>query len=506
MQPTSPAVAPVIEHAPLSSPPSPPLRPRRAKRRRARSSRWARLLVFVVVVIGVLALVGGEQPGESVYIAAAAQARTTFRYDRALALYAAAARQNPSDGRPYCLRGDVLTLQQEAKSAEAAYLRCTQLSPDDPRAWLSLGDARQTNHDSAGAVAAWTQSAALGGANALRRLGVADERQQRFDDAVAEWQRLPASDPEALEHLGVIALWRGDTATARADLVAARAQPSAFRDEIDAGGFAVFAAQPPATSDAYGRMGYAFLSQGMSTLALRPLQTAITLDPNNGDAHAYLGWALWQSGQTSDALAQETLARRLSPHLAFGWYASGEMAVAAGKFTDAENDFLQGVTYDGRNSTIWDALGHVQRQLRKYYQAELDFQNAATLSSDPRFTIDWLHYFTDFHIGFSSSDTARYAANTAIRMFPENGEVRDLVGAIYDLSGLINDAYFQWQQANALDPTDPGPYIGLARYAENQSDFVQAAWELRTALALQPNGPDAPAAHALLAVVADVAV
>ncbi|MGH2486145.1 MAG: tetratricopeptide repeat protein, partial [Ktedonobacterales bacterium] len=322
----------------------------------------------------------------------------------------------------------------------------------------------------------------------------------------ADWKRLPASDPEALEHLGVFALWRGDTATARADLVAVRAQPSAYRDEIDAGGFAVFAAQPPTTSDAYGRMGYAFLSTDMTTLALRPLQTAIALDPNNGDAHAYLGWALWQTGKTSDALAQETLARRLSPHLAFGWYASGEMAVATGKFSDAEHDFLEGVTYDGRNSALWDALGHVQRQLRKYYDAELDFQNAATLSSDPQYTIDWLHYFTDFHIGFSSSDTARYAANTAIGMFPENGAVRTLVGAIYDLSGLVNDAYFQWQQAITLDPSDPRPYIGLARYAENQGDFVQAAWELRTALALQPDGPDAPAAHALLAVVADVAV
>jgi Flp pilus assembly protein TadD len=304
----------------------------------------------------------------------------------------------------------------------------------------------------------------------------------------------------------VIALWRGDVATARADLVAARAQPSAFRDEIDAGGFAVFAAQPPATSDAYGRLGYAFLSQGMTTLALRPLQTAITLDPDNGDAHAYLGWALWQIGQTTDALTQETLARRLSPHLAFVWYASGEMAVAAGKFTDAENDFLVGVTYDGRNSTLWDALAHVQRQLRKYYDAELDFQNAATLSSDPQFTIDWLRYFTEFHIGFTSSDTARYAANTAISRFPENGEVRNLVGAIYDLSGLVNDAYFQWQQAITLDPSDPSPYVGLARYAENQGDFVQAAWELRTALALQPDGPDAPAARALLAVVVDVVV
>lgn len=502
MQPTPPTIAPAIAPAPPS--PAPP-RSRRVKRR-ARASRRARLLMTIVVVVGILALIGCEQPGEGSYIAAAAQARTTLRYDRALELYSAAARQNPSDGRPYCLRGDVLTLQQELKSAEAAYLRCAQLSPSDPQAWLSLGDARQSNHETASAVAAWQQSAARGGTNALRRLGVAYERQQRFDDAATEWRRLPASDPEALEHLGVIALWRGDIATARADIVAARAQPSAYRDEIDAGGFAVFAAQPPATSDAYGRMGYAFLSQGMTTLALRPLQTAITLDPDNGDAHAYLGWALWQIGQTSDALAQETLARRLSPHLAFGWYASGEMAVAAGKFTDAENDFLEGVSYDGRNSTLWDALAHVQRQLRKYYNAELDFQNAATLSSDPQFTIDWLHYFTDFHIGFMSSDTARYAANTAISRFPENGAIRNLVGAIYDLSGLVNDAYFQWQQAITLDPSDPSPYVGLARYAENQGDFVQAAWELRTALALQPDGPDAPAARALLAVVADVAV
>lgn len=500
MQPSMPAVAPpasVAAPSPVTSVSSRTARPPRRGLSR-------RLVVFALVVAAVLTSVGGVQPSEATYLAAAAQARVSYRYDRALDFYTAAARQNLSDGKPFCLRGDVLTLQQELNSAVEAYLRCTQLSPNSGAAWLSLGDARQAVGDGQGAIAAWQTSAAHGDRTALRRLGVAYERQQRFEDALTIWRRLPADDPQALEHLGLLALWSGDTETARTDLVAARAQPSAFADELDEGGFAVFAAIPPTTSVDYGRLGYAFLRVGMSALALRPLQTAISLDSTNGDAHAYLGWALWQQGQAVDARAQLALGRQLSPHLAFGWFASGQVAANDGKLADAEQDFLAALTYDGKNSLIWDALAHVQRQLRKDYQAELDFENAATLSGDPAYTIDWLRYFADYHIGFTSSDTARYAANTALKAFPDNGEVHALVGDIYNLSGLINDAYFQWQHAQSLDPTLTAPYVELARYAEQQGDFVQAAWELRTALALLPNGPDAKEARVLLAIVADV--
>lgn len=502
MQPSTPAVASPIAPAP------PPVvsAPRGAAPPVSRPARRRRLLVFALALAALLVVVGGEQPSEAAYLTAAAQAKTSYRYDHALSFYAAAAQQNPTDGKPYCLSGDVLTRQQELKSAVGAYLRCTQISPNDGHAWLSLGDARQAIGDTPGAMAAWQTAAQHGDTNALRRLGLAYEQQQRFDDALADWQRLPADDPEALEHLGLLALWSGDTDTARTDLVAAGSQPSAFADELDEGGFAVFAALPPTTSDEYGRLGYAFLRVGMTGLALRPLRTAIILDPQNGDAHAYLGWALWQKGQATDARAQLALGRQLSPRLAFGWYASGEVAANDGKLSDAENDFLAALTYDGKNSLIWDALGHVQRQLREYYKAELAFENAATLSGDPRYTVDWLHYFTDYHIGFASSDTARYAANTALKSFPDNGAVHALVGDIYDLSGLVNDAYVQWRQALTLDPTLTEPYVGLARYAENQGDFVEAAWELRTALALEPDGPDAPQARAQLAIVADIQV
>lgn len=502
MQPATPSIATPTERS--TALPA-VLEPPRARRVVARSrGRWP--VAGALFVVALISVVGCAQPGESAYLAAGARARASYRYDRALNLYAAAARQNPSSGTPYCERGQVFALQQELTRAVDAYRRCAQLSPGDAGAWLSLGDAWQAAGDLTPAITAWQAAASHGSVEALRRLGLAYEQQQRFADAKADWLRLPANDPQRQEHLGLYALLDGDFVTAQADLVAARSQPSAFADELTEGGFAVFAAIPPTTSADFGRLGYAFLRENMATLALRPLRMAIALDPHNGDAHAYLGWALWQQGDASDARAELALGRQLSSHLAFGWYASGEVATSDGNLAEAESDFLAGLTYDGRNPLLWDALGHVQRNLRKYYQAELAFQNAATLSGDPAFTIDWLHYFTDYHIGFNSSDTARFAANTAVKAFPDNGAVHALVGEIYDLSGMTDDSYFQWQQAITLDPTLPGPYVGLARYAENQGDFVQAAWELRLALALQPDGPYAAQARSLLAIVADVQV
>src|SRR5690348_8795574 len=111
MQPPMPAVASPIAPAPpaaVSVPHRAALVSPPARRRR--------LLAFALALAALLVVLGGEQPGEAAYLTAAAQAKTSYRYDRALSFYADAARQNPKDGKPYCLRGDVLTLQQEVKS------------------------------------------------------------------------------------------------------------------------------------------------------------------------------------------------------------------------------------------------------------------------------------------------------------------------------------------------------------------------------------------------------
>src|SRR5262249_43071315 len=162
----------------------------------------------------------------------------------------------------------------------AAYYHCLALHPRDPAAtWLGLGDAFESQLDLKSAAAigsratspqlgfyyenlgrfaemAWQRSAALGSRSALRRLGLYYENLGRFADAGTTWARLPTSDPQALVHLGLYALWQGDLTTAQQDFLAARATPNQYTEVLADNGFLVLAALPTLDGGLRGRLGF----------------------------------------------------------------------------------------------------------------------------------------------------------------------------------------------------------------------------------------------------------
>jgi Flp pilus assembly protein TadD len=73
-----------------------------------------------------------------------------------------------------------------------------------------------------------------------------------------------------------------------------------------------------------------------------------------------------------------------------------------------------------------------------------------------------------------------------------------LQGQIEDDLGHPTDAFYLYQRAAALNPTDPGPWFELGRSTLASGDVVPAVVELRTALALQPTGSYAGETRRLL--------
>lgn len=465
---------------------------------------WLRVSVlYTLALAGIAVVVAPVGPSVNQYLAAAATARAAYRYDRALAWYAAASAQAPDDPQPHCLAGDVYTLQQEWQSAAGAYRTCATVGSGDPNAWLELGDALNAAGDLTGARGAWQRAVAAGSVTAHRRLGLLDERQQRFAEALREWALLPPADPQALEHLGLLALWRGDFATARTDFVAARAMPNQFADQIVDGGFVLFAAQAQTGPQGLGRLGYLFLSAGMPAFALAPLRQAIAEKSEFGDAHAYLGWALWELRDMAAARPEIAAGLRLAPHLSFADFAAAEVAAADGQAQQALALAQRGLMLDARNPALWDLDGQLELAEHQYPQAEVAYDNAAQLSNDPAYTLDALQVYADHGLGLASG-RAHSATIAALQRFPDNSEVSYFVSAVDAELGYTTIAYYTAVAAQALNPANPDPYVLLARYSLNQGDYVAAALDLRTALALSPHGPHAAEAAALLAPLAGV--
>ena len=478
---------------------SPPHLPRRA----------LAVAACVVVLIGLALAIAPVQPTIEQYLAAAARDRAIQRYDLALSQYAAAHTAADADPRPLCDTADVRALQHEWPAAIASYRACLARDGanggDNGAAWLALGDALAASGDTSGAAHAWQRAADRGAPDGLRRLATAQETAGHAAAAERAWQLLPRGDAQALAHLGILALWRGDLPTAQQDFLSALERPSGDLDTIRSAGFIDLAGALSQQADWPARLGYAFLSIGLPRLALDPLRHAVAGGSTSAPAHAYLGWALWLTDDRATGAAEIATARALDPQLSFAWFASGEIAAARGDLAGADTALQQGLTLDDSNSAIWAAEARVLLAQHDYFQADLAFGNAARLSADPSATIEWLQFYLDYGYGINDRRAAT-AAQAAIGRWPQNEPLRFQLAEVYAQMRQPAFSFYAAIQARALDPTDPGPHILLAQSSLAAGDLVAAAAELRTALALRPDGPRSGEARDLLAPIADIAV
>jgi tetratricopeptide (TPR) repeat protein len=479
-----------------------PARTQRIARRGYRQQPWRRLAGWALALVAVLAAVTFAGPNVADLYAAATAARTSWRYDRALAFYAQAERLDPDNPHPHCLTGEVLALQQRYVQAAAEFARCQRMGEAGPGVWLALGDADQAHGDAAGAEQAWLRSASAGGATARRRLALLYEAEGRFDRAGAQWRALGSQDGQARAHLGLLALRVGDDETARADFVAARNLPGFSGQDLVDQGFVVLAAQGASDAPGLTAVGVAFVRAGMLPFARLPLEQAIGQDPTYGPAHAYLAAAELAAGEQATASAEVAAARRLIPGDSFTLFEAAELEMAAGAWDAARDDLTLAIRADGQNPVLWAEQGRVWVYLRNYVAADLSYQRAAQLSNEPQFTEEYLSFFVDHRFGVGSGGRAFDAATSAAARWPDSSRVQSLAAQIYDLANQPVLAYTTYQRANRLDPSDPLPYFALGRVAFNGGDFDLAVTDLRTAVALRPDGPFAGQARQLLAPLA----
>ena len=497
--------APVMERAAAGAPAA----------ARKRPDLLAALALAVIIVVAL----APQRPSVTSLLDAAASQRVAYRYDRALALYAEARMESPSDPRPVCAQGETLTLQREMAAAAAAYQTCATLAPGDAGTWLALGDALAAAgaaSDDARSAAAWRQAAQLGSGEAWARLATRAERLGQFDDATRDWAQALAGDAQgapghvgdlgdlgdlgevAAAHLGLLALARGDMAAARGHLARVERSTSDLATRMRNAGVFLFDQRPPTTALDWEGIGHALLALGLPTLALGPFQRAVALAPHDGVAHAYYGYILWTLGQRAAARPQIAAGLTDPPTLSFAYYAAGQVALASGKSALALAYFQTGLRRDARNPALWSAAGDAALAAADYLTAQLSYQNAAQFSVTPGATINLITFYLTHGIGLDDG-TAIQAARDGMLRFPHSEPLPYLLGRIYDRLGQSDYAQSAFELARSLDPTDPGPWLYLGRYAAASGDIVPATVDLRTALALQPSGPYAANTRAALA-------
>jgi Flp pilus assembly protein TadD len=471
---------------------------RRAMLRRRRRIRWAVLLVLLASVL----FLG---PGQRDWTDAGAAARAAWRYDRALAFYRLAMRRDPADPRPYCLTGEVLSLQHELHDAAAAFQRCRALGEDTAAVAQRLGDLASAQGDTRTAQREWLRSIRLGGTTARRRLALWHEARGEFDQAAVQWTALGARDGQAQEHLGMLELRVLDFPSAQRSFFAARELPGFYGQEAVDADFVQLAALGVTDPNAATAIGVAFVNAGLPVFARAPLEEAIAASPQDATAHAYLAWVYLLAGRQDAASTQVNLALSIAPADAFAHFVAASQDGARGDWAAADRDCTLGLQRDDQNPALWLLLARAQEGERTYLDAELSYERAAQLAAEPEYTQQLLGFYLGHRLGLADG-RAYAAAVRAEARWPDNAAIRKLEGQIDDLVGQPGKAYASWTMALQLDPQDPEPWFVLGRYAYVGGDLTTAVGYLRTAATLQPASDWAAQARRLLAPLPNAAI
>jgi lipoprotein NlpI len=457
------------------------------------------------VLLGLLAtlLLAGPTPND--WFGAGAAARAAWRYDRALAFYRLAEQRDPADPRPYCLTGEVLALQQELRAAITAYLRCRARGEDTAAFALRLGDLASAQGDAQTAEREWLRSIQRGGTTARRRLALWHEGRGEFDQAAAQWSALGASDGQAQEHLGMLALRLLDFASAQRYFTIARELPGFYGQEAVDAEYVQLAALGALSTNAATAIGVAFVNAGLPDFARAPLERAVADTPQDAAAHAYLASVYLVAGQQDAASVQVSLALALAPADPFARFVAASQEAARGEWSAAAADCMLGLQRDDRNPALWLLLARAQEGQRAYLDAELSYETAANLPAEPEYTQHLLEFYLGHGLGLTDG-RAYSAAVKAEARWPDNAAIHALAGQIDDLVGQPAQAYASWTAARKLDPRDPQPWFVLGHYAYVSGDLTMAVIYLRTAIAVQPSSDWAAQARRLLVPVTNAAL
>jgi tetratricopeptide (TPR) repeat protein len=394
--------------------------------------------------------------------------------------------------------GDARAAEKSRTAAETAYRQAAAVRPQDPTPYLrltclyldwnrlnegmaALGAAEEREADPREIAALraflyaargdWEQAVAW----AERALAQGDDRPTirllargylwlgREDAALAAYQALVEDDPdnpEFREHLGFL-LALTDPSAALPHLRAASTPLSSD----------LIAALDEAPARRLARMGQIALARGEPALAARALERAVSQDPTSADARALLGHALALLGRSDAARTHLETAVREAPDSPLARSLLGLYYLRQGNFAAARPHLEAAYDLDPQNPALALYLASLYANLGEYAAADIWLAEATRLApEDPAVWETVARFYLERRPG---DPRGVEAARALVRLAPERGEVRALLGRALLFTGDIAGAEEELRRALELSPDLASAHAALGRlYA------LQGRWDL----------------------------
>ncbi|WP_263368216.1 tetratricopeptide repeat protein [Edaphobacter bradus] len=292
---------------------------------------------------------------------------------------------------------------------------------------------------------------------ALLALGKTQYSERDFDHAAATLQKIPHTDPRALEANFYLGLARFNSAR--------------YADAESA--FAFVASRLP-LPEVVNNQAVASSRQGHDAVPL--FQRAVAADPNDADFHYNLAVSLLRRGDFAGAQREIDQALKLHPH-------------------DTEAAELKTRISQGRASTPKNVSSRPERSGVEEPALSLS-KGPASLSAQPKSQpsndvepverIRRTYSETSFRQAAFQLDQMR-AMRMATLPPAERASQYVQLGRDYLAQGLVPEAEQQFQSALAADPKSSLAHAGLAQVREQSGNLAEARAEAQTSLKLSPN-------------------
>ena len=158
----------------------------------------------------------------------------------------------------------------------------------------------------------------------------------------------------------------------------------------------------------------------------------------------------------------------------------GNYHFAAGRYSEAANDYIAAISAGGHDGVIWANLADAQRLLQKYDQAILNYTTAIRKGERNKDVLSGRGFV---RIELGHLDSAKKDFDAALKLDPDDGYSLSKRGIVHDRQNRLDLALTDYDQAAQFATIDDVYYEelfanrGWVHYRQNRSDLARQDFE-----------------------------
>ena len=233
--------------------------------------------------------------------------------------------------------------------------------------------------------------------------------------------------------------------------------------------------------------GRRLLGSGDLQEAISLLAAAVAANPDNAAFRGHLAYALWQVGNTDQALAEHAEAARLDPHRQVQ-YARALAMIGRPDEAELQYEAILARTPEGAGAMVHEDLGRLLFRAGRYVEAAPHLDQAVDARDDDPVLKQELAYALDQE---GSGERAETLYRDVLETAPQAVLTRSLLAENLFERGQKEGAMSLLEEGLALTPEAPLLQRQLGSLLERDGKRAEAADAYRAYATLAPNAPDA---------------